>query len=1524
MTAAHRQEDATVAIVTALPIEFVAVKAMLDDPQELSTAGNAPGEYVLGTVPSKDGGRHVVVLAPCSVAENLAAANTSVLLERFPRISSVIMVGIAGGAPDPSNDEWDVRLGDVVVCGSDGSVQYDYDKESVAEGHVVTEPRYHPRPPSARLLAASLEMQRLALEGKASWVAHTERHGAKLLQRSARPTGDVLHHWEAPFPEVQRQPRQAEAPVVFSGVIASGNKLLKNPALRERLRQKFRAKAVEMEAAGVADATWLQRAGYFVVRGVCDYCDDYKNNDWQQYAAIVAAAYTRGLLERIRSESGPQPTSVQREPLPEYEVVPQAIRTALEGGALQGHARAYSDVLNETLAACRAEIAQASKGEDQQAYWPTLVLDSLAKNISVQGVVPPLGFGDLLLGVAFPSFVAAVRKLWVRIEFDRPDNDDWFAELNASMACSGQFSDLSEGAQTLVVQSAVRRVTRRRQAQWRDEEIRACCADARLARWMAADAHVCALLRATAGDMAAFQNLPEIAEFRFGDDRFEVHWRHLACALCLSELRVLGVHLVPPEVVEALIYLPDVDKRVSEQLRACMLANNPQNDWTLRATCDEPVLDHMLVQSVRVLNEELHRRSPMSDHLTRHNCRAFPHVISEVTSSLTNGAPRYTIPHVSFSLSASHARKLFMGSDLWGNPEFAYRELFQNALDACRYRAARAQHLGVPYQPVIRMFHGRNEDGTEYVECEDNGIGMDRALIASCFAVAGNRFVETEEYRKEREAWRVRGITHNVNSQFGIGVFSYFLVAERLEVETARLATDGEIGTRLHLTVPTASSFFRIVTLSTTEARAASRQRAASRGIDTPPLDAGTRVRLSLRRDLQGQDEMTQARVTCVDALRQNVWFSEVRAEIADYRGSSLVLEAGQLASWIRDATKVEGLDTPFWWQAMSDEGIPPNGGKPAWIFRSRNKGNKPPDSFQSRGRILVDGIVTDAATPGFIVNLAGAATPKLSLDRREIRSDIRNRLEEVVTSAIAQVPTTVSKGLLEDLWYWDPRACHRVSSDRSRKWHEINWTRAFEGAGFTRDEMTRPYLPPFPEKAGYSDDHMDASSVLVELWKIATATPDARDLPKFVLEARGLPSSVRPNLSVVPSPLWAALANVVLGVPEALAAHVGFRGTAAPVVAAYVSWQTGDPVAVCATRLASFAAFLGEEWPASVAAAVEVVDDHEAWLLGFGESSSHWAGPEITTYDVCRFCARSGQTDADATAKFSALAQKLGWTMKVDANLAQAVGIMNEREVRFAALLDGGYGNFAEDIADDRSSLLCRLVNRAPPMPRQPEPQPVLNEEQRAIAKELRWPRSRDLSLAEACTVARKMSGPFANAIRAVRKVALALGRNVMFDEAELVPILLFSDVHWKLAEGYGFLARQYVTAPADALELAKRVAASRHLLWRMSTAEALTVLSEVYAGLQWGVVPLDEGQVSIAISLSYEQAQVLERVGSSGRLAIPKLVMIGLDLGRPLPSIVKDAEALATFGVHTPSATDSYLGVSWSAICDSDGGTP
>ena len=54
-----------------------------------------------------------------------------------------------------------------------------------------------------------------------------------------------------------------------------------------------------MEGSGIADATWDKEKGYIVIRGICDYCNMDKGDIWQKYAAIVAASFTRIVLEQL-------------------------------------------------------------------------------------------------------------------------------------------------------------------------------------------------------------------------------------------------------------------------------------------------------------------------------------------------------------------------------------------------------------------------------------------------------------------------------------------------------------------------------------------------------------------------------------------------------------------------------------------------------------------------------------------------------------------------------------------------------------------------------------------------------------------------------------------------------------------------------------------------------------------------------------------------------------------------------------------------------------------------------------------------------------------------------------------------------------------------------------------------------------------------------------------------------------------------------------------------------------------------
>lgn len=93
---------------------------------------------------------------------------------------------------------------------------------------------------------------------------------------------------------INRGVRDTNGPIIHYGLIGSANQVIKHSPSRELLRQELGVLCLEMEAAGLmADFPCL------VIRGISDYCDSHKNDVWQPYAAAVAAAYAKELLETI-------------------------------------------------------------------------------------------------------------------------------------------------------------------------------------------------------------------------------------------------------------------------------------------------------------------------------------------------------------------------------------------------------------------------------------------------------------------------------------------------------------------------------------------------------------------------------------------------------------------------------------------------------------------------------------------------------------------------------------------------------------------------------------------------------------------------------------------------------------------------------------------------------------------------------------------------------------------------------------------------------------------------------------------------------------------------------------------------------------------------------------------------------------------------------------------------------------------------------------------------------------------------
>ncbi|KAJ4253429.1 hypothetical protein NW762_010587 [Fusarium torreyae] len=90
---------------------------------------------------------------------------------------------------------------------------------------------------------------------------------------------------------------------VHYGLIASGSQVIKDATFRDEINSHLggNVRCFEMEAAGL-----MNNFPCLVIRGICDYADSYKNKDWQEHAAIVAAAFAKDLLQYV------QPSDIER------------------------------------------------------------------------------------------------------------------------------------------------------------------------------------------------------------------------------------------------------------------------------------------------------------------------------------------------------------------------------------------------------------------------------------------------------------------------------------------------------------------------------------------------------------------------------------------------------------------------------------------------------------------------------------------------------------------------------------------------------------------------------------------------------------------------------------------------------------------------------------------------------------------------------------------------------------------------------------------------------------------------------------------------------------------------------------------------------------------------------------------------------------------------------------------------------------------------------------------------------------
>lgn len=312
------RDQYTVGWIAALDCELTAARSMLDarhsQPDDFERGPSDDNVYIWGEISN-----HNIVIAclKAGVYGTTSAATTAMrLLSSFPNIKFGLMVGIGAGVPQPGNEP-DIRLGDVVISKPDGSTGgvYLYDLVKAKSGGGSEAKGFLNAPPGI-LLKALTNLQ--AEHGYSGTVI--QRHLNKITPNMKQPddgSPGFVHqgvendrlfkphyqHVEGssctkcdPKELVDRNKDRTTKPMFHYGVIASGNTLVKDAVRRDELNRQVpgRCFCLEMEAAGL-----MNDFPCLVIRGICDYADSHKNDRWQPYAAVTAAAYAREFLHFV-------------------------------------------------------------------------------------------------------------------------------------------------------------------------------------------------------------------------------------------------------------------------------------------------------------------------------------------------------------------------------------------------------------------------------------------------------------------------------------------------------------------------------------------------------------------------------------------------------------------------------------------------------------------------------------------------------------------------------------------------------------------------------------------------------------------------------------------------------------------------------------------------------------------------------------------------------------------------------------------------------------------------------------------------------------------------------------------------------------------------------------------------------------------------------------------------------------------------------------------------------------------------
>jgi len=276
-------DDSRTAILCAYEPEWQALLPSVTDQQKVMYAGVT---FVVGRIEGTP-----VVLIESGISQVNAAIATQTAIDHY-KLDGIIVMGISGGI-NP-----DLHIGDVIIPG-----QWREYLDSVfarERGGRYTLPSYFAMPQTEHFGMIFPQPVRIQNSGGGTDLHTWFPAGARLLDAARKISEDVvLENCTADRKCLPSMPR-----VIVGGNGISGPAFVDNAAFRNFARRAFQAEAVDMEAAAVAHAAYMNKVPFLSIRSLSDLAGgDIGPNEMEVFRALAsrnALAVLRALLMQVR------------------------------------------------------------------------------------------------------------------------------------------------------------------------------------------------------------------------------------------------------------------------------------------------------------------------------------------------------------------------------------------------------------------------------------------------------------------------------------------------------------------------------------------------------------------------------------------------------------------------------------------------------------------------------------------------------------------------------------------------------------------------------------------------------------------------------------------------------------------------------------------------------------------------------------------------------------------------------------------------------------------------------------------------------------------------------------------------------------------------------------------------------------------------------------------------------------------------------------------------------------------------